>query len=137
MKEILDHEFASVHFDKTSNSIITIWKKPTTSETYRAIFNFILQKIKEYGADAIISDIFYQGLIATENRLWLQREIIPEAYQAGVRRVAIVAPGDVFSRFYIESVKSSAQSDDTDVELSYFQDLISAQAWLMNQEVPV
>ena len=135
MKEILDNEFASVYFDETSNSIITVWKKPTTSESYRAIFNFILRKIKEYGAESIISDIFYQGLVTTEDRLWLQREIIPQARKAGVSKVAIVAPSDVFSRFYIESVKNGTSSTVTEGEMQYFNDLISAQAWILNEEV--
>jgi hypothetical protein len=136
MKEILDNEFASVFYDKTSNSIITVWKKPTTSEAYRGICNFVLQKIKEYGVEAIISDIYQQGLVGTENRLWLQSEIVPEVLKAGVRKIAIIAPNDVFSRFYIESVKNGAQAGLSDVELSYFNDLISAQAWLVQEAVP-
>lgn len=135
MKEILDNEFASVFNDETSNSIITVWKKPTTSEQYRAIFNFILKKIKEYNAESIISDIFYQGLVTTEDRLWLQKEIIPEAQKAGVNKVAIVAPSDVFSRFYIESVKNGTKSMVPSGDMKYFNDLISAQAWILNEEV--
>ncbi len=137
MKEILDNEFASVFYDETSNSIISVWKKPTTSESYRALFLFILDKIKYHSVDSFISDIFYQGLVATENRLWLQNEIIPKAYEAGVKKVGIVAPGDVFSHFYIESVKNSTQSWAPDVEMCYFQDLISAQAWLIDCVVTV
>jgi hypothetical protein len=136
MKEILNSEFASVYHDETSNSIITVWKKPTTSEYYRAIFRFVLNKIKEYGVGSIISDIFYQGLVTTEDRLWLQKEIIPEAHKAGVNKVAIVAPSDVFSRFYIESVKNGTNSTVTEGgEMQYFNDLISAQAWILNEEV--
>ena len=137
MKEILDNEFASVYYDETSNSIISVWKRPTTSESYRALFVFILDKIKFYGVDSFISDIFYQGLVATENRLWLQNEIIPQAYDAGVRKVGVIAPSDVFSRFYVESVRNGTQAGASDVELCYFQDLISAQAWLINKEVTV
>lgn len=136
MKEILDNEFASVFYDKTSNSIITVWKKPTTSEAYRGICNFVLQKIKEFGVEALISDIYQQGLVGTENRLWLQNEIVPEVFKSGVRKVAIIAPNDVFSRFYIESVKTGAQAGLSNVELSYFNDLISAQAWLVQEAVP-
>jgi hypothetical protein len=135
MKEILNYEFASVYYDETSNSIISVWKKPTTSESYRAFFEVLLSKIRLYGAEAFISDIFYQGLVPTENRMWLQTEILPQAYNAGVRKVGIVAPGDVFSRFYIESVKNGAQAYATDLELCYFLDLISAQAWLLNKEL--
>lgn len=136
MKEILDNEYASIFFNESSNSIITIWKKPTTSEAYRGICDFVLQKIKEYGVDAIISDIYHQGLVSTENRLWLQSEIVPEVLKAGVRKIAIIAPNDVFSRFYIESVKNGAQTGLIDIELSYFNDLISAQAWLIQEAVP-
>ncbi len=137
MKEILDNDFTSVYFDDISNSIITVWKKPTTSESYRAIYTFILKKIKEFHADSYISDIFYQGLVPTENRLWLQTEIIPEAYAAGIRKVAIVAPHDVFSRFYIESVKNGTESLTQELEMRYFNDLVTAQGWLINQAVAV
>jgi len=137
MKEILDNEFASIYYDVKSNAIIVVWKKPTTSESYRAIFSFVLKKIKEYQVCALVSDIYCQGLIATENRLWLQNEIIPQAYKAGVKKVAIVAPGDVFSIFYIESVRNGTSDIVNDTELQYFNDLISAQAWLVNEEVVV
>jgi hypothetical protein len=137
MKEILTTEFASVYFDETSNSIIIVWKKPTTSESYRAIFKFILLKIEQYCAEAIISDIYYQGLVGIEDRAWLQEEIIPKAYKSGIRKVGIIAPSDVFSRFYIESVKAGAMTITMNVEFCYFQDLISAQAWVMHKKVAV
>lgn len=136
MKEILDNEYSSIFFDENSKAIISVWKRPATTEAYRGICSFVLRKIKEFEVEAIISDIYHQGLVSTENRLWLQNEIAPEIYKSGVRKVAIIAPNDVFSRFYIESVKNGTQSVITDVELSYFNDLISAQAWLMQEEVP-
>ena len=135
MKEILGNEFAAIFFDEASNSLILIWKKPATTESYRSIFTYFLNKIKEYKVESIISDIFYQGLVATENRSWLQNVIIPEVINQGVRKVGIITPNDVFSRFYIESVKNGTQANMDEIELGYFNDLISGQAWLMNQEV--
>ena len=135
MKEILGNEFAAIFFDEASNSLILIWKKPATTESYRSIFTYFLNKIKEYKVESIISDIFYQGLVATENRSWLQNVIIPEVINQGVRKVGIITPNDVFSRFYIESVKNGTQANTDEVELGYFNDLISGQAWLLNQEV--
>lgn len=137
MEEILNNDFCKVYYDKTSNSIITIWKKPTTSESFRAVYFFLLKKIKEYHADSFISDIFCQGLVPTENRLWLQTEIIPKAYASGLRKVAIIAPHDVFSRFYIESVKNGSESVASEFDMRYFNDLLSAQSWLKNQCVAV
>lgn len=137
MKEILNNEFASLSYDDTSNSIIIAWKKPSTSDAYRVILSLALEKLKEYRAEAFISDIFQQGIVGTENRLWLQKDIFPKAYAAGLRKVATITPNDVFSQFYIESVKSAVRINAMDLEFKYFQDLISAQAWTMNQEVPV
>ena len=137
MKEILNNEFASVSYDSESSSIITVWKKPSTSEAYKVIFSVILETILEYKAEAFISDIFQQGIVSTENRSWLQNEILPKAYAGGLRKVGTITPNDVFSKFYVESIKNGVFINSIDLEFRYFQDLISAQAWLTNQEVPV
>ena len=135
MKEILNNEFASVSYDSASHAIIAVWKKPSTSEAYRLIFSAILNTIKEYKAVALISDIFQQGMVGTENRLWIQNEILPNAYAAGLRKIAIIAPNDVFSTFYVESVKNSVAEKEMNIEFQYFQDLIASQAWVIDQEL--
>ena len=124
-------------YDNESNSIITVWKKPTTSDAYQLILSFIVDKLIAYKADALISDIYQQGIVSTENRLWLQNEIFPKAYNHGLRKVATITPNDVFSKFYIESVKNDEFIKAIDLEFQYFHDLISAQAWVMNKEVLV
>lgn len=136
MKEILNNEFATVSYDEISNAVISVWKKPSTSEAYKLIFTGILDELTKYKASAFISDIYQQGIVGTENRLWLQNEIMPKAFKKGLRKVATVTPNDVFSKFYIESVKNGALGNSLDLEFKYFNDLISAQAWVMNEEVP-
>jgi len=136
MKEILSNEFAIVSYDSESSSIITVWKKPVTSEAYRVILSFGVEKLVEYKAEALISDIFQQGIVGTENRLWLQNELLPKAYAGGLKKVATITPNDVFSMFYIESVKSAVIVNSLDLEFRYFQDLTSARTWAMEEEVP-
>ncbi|MCK5701677.1 MAG: hypothetical protein KAI29_11010 [Cyclobacteriaceae bacterium] len=136
MKEILSNEFASVSYDSESSSIITVWKKPSTSEAYKVIFSVILEKILEYNAEAFISDIFQQGIVSTENRFWLQNEILPKAYAGGLRKVGTITPNDVFSKFYVESIKNGVFINSLDLEFRYFQDLTSAQIWAMQEELP-
>lgn len=137
MKEILNSEFAIVSYDSESSSIVTVWKKPATSEAYKIILQFGLEKILEYKAEALISDIFQQGIVGTENRLWLQNELLPKAYAHGLRKVATITPNDVFSMFYIESVKSGVIVNSLKLDFRYFQDLPSARNWVMLEEVPV
>ncbi len=135
MKKILNNEFANVSYDNESNAIITVWKRPSTSETYKAICSLMLEKILEFKAEAIITDIYQQGIVGTENRLWLQNEILPKAYESGLRKVATITPNDVFSKFYVESVKSGIFVNAIDLESNYFKDLTSAQEWVMKREV--
>ncbi|NJN28119.1 MAG: hypothetical protein HC819_20180 [Cyclobacteriaceae bacterium] len=137
MKEILNNEFAQVCYDSNSNAVITVWKKPATSEAYRLIFSEILNGIKDFKAEALISDIFQQGIVGTENRVWMQNDILPKAHTAGLQKIAIVAPNDVFSKFYIESVKNGVSEKCPALEFQYFQELISAQAWVLGQTMEV
>ena len=137
MKEILNNEFANLSYNSESNAIIAVWKKPTTSDTYRYVFSVIVESIFQYNADSFINDIYQQGIVDTENRLWLQNEVFPKAYARGLRKVATITPNDVFSRFYEESVKKGVGINSIDLEFQYFHDLIPAQAWIKNQEVPV
>ncbi len=97
----------------------------------------MLEKQVDHRANAYISDIYHLGIISKENRLWLQNEILPKAYQAGLKRVATIAPGDVFSRLHIENIKNGVFTHAFNIEFRYFQDIFSAQSWVMNKEITV
>jgi hypothetical protein len=136
MKQILNNEFANLYFDPVSNALISVWKKPTTSESYRAFYTAVLENIGQYKAACYASDIYQQGLIDSESRHWLQNELFPKAYRAGLRKIATVTPGDVFSKFYIDSIQNGIMFNSLDMECNYFHDLITAQAWLLEKEIP-
>jgi hypothetical protein len=135
MKQILNSEFASLYFDPVSNAVISVWKKPTTSESYRAFYAVVLENISRYKAVCYASDIYQQGLIDSECRKWLQNELFPKAVKAGLRKVATVTPGDVFSKFYVDSIQNGILFHSLDLEFNYFHDLITAQAWLLEKEI--
>jgi len=137
MREILNNEFARVSYDSESNSIVTFWKKPSTSEAYQVIFTLILDEILELKAESLISDIYHQGIVGTENRLWFQNEILPRASRGGLKKVATITPNDVFSRFYIDSVKQATISNDIKLDFEYFKDLNSAREWILKEELAV
>lgn len=136
MKQILNNDFANLYFDPLSNAIISVWKKPTTSESYRAFYTAVLENIVKYKAACYATDIYHLGLIDSECRRWLQNFLFPQAYKAGLRKVATVTPGDVFSKYYIETIRNSILFNSLDLEFNYFHDLITAQAWLLEKEIP-
>ena len=135
MEKILDTEFAIINHDKNTNSIITIWKRPTTSEDFRTVFSIILDKMKEHKAETFVNDICQLGLVGTEDRTWLQKEIIPQAFAAGLRKLATVATNDVFSRFYVDQIQNGEYASSNKLEFRYFDDLTSAQRWIGNQDI--
>ena len=49
--------------------------------------------------------------------------------------MATITPNDVFSRFYIDSVKQATLSNAIELGFEYFKDLDSAQEWILNEEV--
>jgi len=135
MKEILNNEFTTISYDNICNSIIGTWKKPSTTEAYKLIFSEILESVSSFNADALIIDIYHQGIVGMENRKWLQNEILPKAYRQGLRKVAIVTPNDVFSTSYIDSIKKGTLALSLDFQA--FNDLIMAKSWVLNEEISV
>ncbi len=135
MKELINNEFAQVSFDNRSNAIVAIWKKPTTKEAYQFIFTAVLENFREYGADSFISDTHLQGLVDMESRQWLQIEILPKAYRAGLRNVGVVSSKDVFSSFYVSTIKNSASENKMDIEFRDFLDVQSALKWVSSRAV--
>lgn len=122
LKEILSNTFANVSYDSDIKSILTIWKKPSTSDGYKDTFSLILEKLQDYKANGFISDIFNQGIVGIENRIWLQNEIIPKAYPGGLRKIATISPNNVFSKFYMERIKNEIFISAIELEFRYFQD---------------
>ena len=135
MEVIFNSAFAQVSFDEASNSVIAVWKKATTTPAYQETFKIILEVIKKYKASAFISDIYFQGVVGTENRNWMESEILPEAIRLGLRKIATIAPEDIFKKFYVSNVMRHAQFHNEYLKFKTFGDLISAQAWVMNKEV--
>lgn len=135
MKELINNEFAQVSFDQQSKAIVAIWKKPATAETYQTIFNSILENFVKYGANSFVSDIHNQGLVGIESRSWLMSEILPKAYQAGLRAVAVISPKDVFSSFYVATILNAVVNNNLNVEFDEFQDVPSALAWVSRKAI--
>ena len=135
MKVTFESEFVQVSYDEESDSVIAVWKKATTTSAYRETFKQVLDEVKANRAKAFISDIYHQGVVGTENRHWMESEILPEAMKFGLRKIAIVAPEDIFKKFYVGSVMRNARQYNDALEHKVFSDLISAQAWVMNKKV--
>lgn len=92
-RQILYEEpYAKIFFDARLNSTGVIWHGPISSEQYRTVFTKCLEFVKVYNTPNYIADLTDQGYIAREDQQWMFNEIMPEAGQHGMRRIAAVVP---------------------------------------------
>ena len=57
--------------------------------------------------DGMLSDISKQGIINPDNRKWFEKEMMPKAVAAGLKRGAIVTNGNAFKLYYINLILSA------------------------------
>lgn len=55
----------------------------------------------------MLSDISKQGVINPDNRKWFEKEMMPAAVAAGLKRAAIVTSGNAFKLYYINLILSA------------------------------
>jgi hypothetical protein len=76
----------------------------------------------------MLSDISKQGIINPENRKWFEKEMMPQAVSAGLKRAAIVTSGNAFKLYYINLILSAVNKFPITTKLFNKRD--EAIAWL-------
>lgn len=127
MKLLLEHEKASLKFNEDTKSIELVWKKKQDFETYKMMFNKGLEALKANRATGWLSDIRNQGIVGPENATWVQKEIVPKAVAAGLKKIAVVMDKDVFKEYYVNKIKNGSEANGI---MQYFDTESAANAWL-------
>lgn len=103
---LYEEPYAKIFFDATINAIGSTWHGPVSGEQYRSAFLKCLEFVKAYSTPNYIADISDQGHIAQEDQQWMFREIMPEAAQYGLRRIATIKSGtnDAAVKQYLKGI---------------------------------
>jgi len=117
-----------VRFDPEVPCVIMDWRGYATKAAFRAGNERVLDAIVARRAEKLLGDISDFVLISAEDQRWLNETWIPQAIEAGLRRVALVQPSFYFNRVAVESV--IAKLDPARLEVGYFPDLAAARSWL-------
>ncbi len=105
MKEIIkDTDFAEISYDPDLKMGMIVWKRKTETEEYREGFMTLLEYSKEHPVDNFLSDIRKQGVVAPENRKWFEKEMLPKAIKAGLKRAGSIFDGNVFKKYYMNMI---------------------------------
>jgi len=101
MVPILETAYAQLTFNQETSVLKLVWKTDCTSETYRFIYNNILDLIKKTTVKYYVADISKLKMVAPSDRKWLQEKVIPKLFNSGMEKIAAIVAGDVYIQRHI------------------------------------
>jgi signal transduction histidine kinase len=124
---------AKIFFDAKINATGVTWKGPVSSNEYRSVFKKCLEFVKVYSTPNYIADLSDQGHISKEDQLWMFHDIMPEAAQYGLRRIAAVRPhvNDQNAKEYMKGISDALKK--LGIIQEYFPTFNEAVDWIQHE----
>ena len=108
MKDLIfDTAYAKVTYDSEKRMMVLVLDGSPTQDEYKKPFLTMLEYGQKNPVDGMLSDISKQGIINPDNRKWFEKEMMPKAVAAGLKRGAIVTNGNAFKLYYINLILSA------------------------------
>jgi hypothetical protein len=105
-KLIAKFEVCKVLFNEELSTGIIIWNGIPDFEAYKEPFEALLKLSKSKEVRTVLSDITYQGVISSNTREWFEKNMLPKAIEAGMKRVAIVMSNNPLKKYYFNMIQS-------------------------------
>lgn len=105
--DVFTAPYATATYDPDKKCITLIWNGSPNTEEYKQPFLAMIAFGRKNRVDSMLSDISKQGVISPDNRKWFEKEMMPQAVDAGLKRAAIVTSGNAFKLYYINLILSA------------------------------
>lgn len=125
---VFDAPYATVTYFSEKRSMILIWNGSPDTDEYKKPFLAMIDFGSKFPVDGMLSDISNQGVINPDNRKWFEKEMMPLAVAAGLKRGAIVTNGNAFKLYYINLILSTVSKFPIQTKL--FNKRQEAISWL-------
>ena len=126
MVPILDNDFAQVSLDQELSVLKLVWKVDCKTDTYRFVYNIVLETVLKNQISYYIADIRKLSMIAPSDRIWLQTEVIPKMFESGIKKIAAIVAGDIYIQRHIAHINKSLQDQQP---IKQFANLDEALRW--------
>ncbi|MDF1548642.1 MAG: hypothetical protein P1P88_12525 [Bacteroidales bacterium] len=127
MVPILETDYATLTLDQERDVLKLVWKMDCTSETYRFIYENVLDLFNKTKIKFYVADIRKLVMVAPSDRIWLQEDVIPKLFDMGLLKIAAIVDGDVYIQRHIahinkaiEDAKPIKQFGNLDEALKWF-----------------
>ncbi len=128
---ILDTDFVKIIYNPDTKLLVQRWKRVITSEEYRKGFQTSLDTVIKYNIPLFLSDTTQEGIVAPDDRKWLEEVVIPQAVKNGLKYSATIMDKDLFKKYYLGKIKNA--SEQTGMRFRIFDDYDEGLKWLLSQ----
>jgi signal transduction histidine kinase/ligand-binding sensor domain-containing protein len=123
-----ESETALLFYDANVNCTVINWKKEVTSQSYRAVFETVLNTLRTYHSPGWIADLRQQGIVPEADQKWFTGTILSEATKNGLLRIATIGFRDPGRVVYYERMQQRAS--ELGFSLQDFESLPLALDWM-------
>jgi len=119
---------ATVRWDQSGGIVMVEWEGWADSEEFTALLEAEIQALSDHGASLLLADCRRQRVLRPADQDRADREWLPRATAAGLKRFAIVLPTSVLAAMNLQDRLGKVPSGT--LEVGYFDGVKAAQEWL-------
>jgi len=123
----VDEPWLRISWDRLHKCVHAEFKSFANSSDFREGCTQILELIRAYRATALISDNRRLEGVTNLDQLWLRDSWLPQAVEAGIKRIAVVVPARGLGKLATEAIIS--KFGKTAFETRMFESLPDALKW--------
>jgi hypothetical protein len=119
---------ASVRWDEDAQLVLVEWDGWADSAEFGALLDAEIQALKQHRGSRLLADCRRQRVLNPKDQERANREWLPRALAAGLKRFAIVVPESVVADMNLRDSLEKASAANLEVE--YFATVEEAREWL-------
>ena len=119
---------ATVRWDQSGKLVLVEWEGWANSAEFAALLDAEVRALTEHRGSRLLADCRRQKVLRPEDQDRADKEWLPRAIAAGLKRFAIVLPTSVLAAMNVQGRLSKVPSSTLDI--AYFEGVDEARTWL-------
>ena len=119
---------AAVRWDRDGELVLVEWEGWANSDEFAALLEAELQALSQHGGSRLLADCRLQRVLSPVEQDRADREWLPKALAAGLKRFAIVLPKSTLAAMNLQD--RLGKVPNATLEIAYFEAVEEARAWI-------
>ena len=119
---------ASVRWDQGAQSVMVEWEGWADSTEFKELLDAEIRALQAHRGSRVLADCRQQKVLNPADQERANREWLPKALAAGLKRFAVVLPKSGLAEMNIR--EALGKVPDTELQVAYFATVEEGKAWL-------